>query len=167
VLSLPIAAINGIPNICENEMIELVANDTNQNSNYHWNTGTQGPLISILTPGTYILTVENACGSATDSMVVTAENCLCNLYIPNCFTPDDNENNQTFQVVHDCDFESFELLLFNRWGELIFKSMNMDAEWDGTYGAYKAPDGIYTYVVHYKPFSTDTKTLTGHVTLIR
>lgn len=167
VLSLPFAEINGVQNICENEAIELSSSDFNPNYNYNWNNGDLGPNISILTPGTYILTVENTCGASSDSIEVTAENCYCNLYIPNCFTPDDNENNQTFKVAHDCDFESFELLLFNRWGELIFESTNIDAQWDGTFGAYKAPDGVYTYLVHYKPVGTDTTTLTGHVTLIR
>ncbi|MFM6947136.1 MAG: gliding motility-associated C-terminal domain-containing protein [Flavobacteriales bacterium] len=167
IINPPFGSINGAQSICEDETIELSSSDINPNYNYFWNNGQQGPFISILNPGIYILSVENTCGISSDSIAISAENCNCNLYIPNCFTPDDNENNQTFKVAYDCDIESFSLLIYNRWGELIFESTNIEAQWDGIYGSYKAPDGVYTYVVHYKPFSTDTKTMTGHVTLIR
>jgi hypothetical protein len=50
---------------------------------------------------------------------------------------------------------------------MIFQNYNIDFSWDGTYGGVMSPDGVYTYVVNYKPKSGDAKTLTGHVTLLR
>jgi gliding motility-associated-like protein len=167
VINLPYASILGAESTCENESIILTSSETNPNYSYSWNSGQQGPLITIITPGTYILYVENACGIDSDSTLIVAKDCFCDVYIPNCFTPDDNENNQTFKVEYDCEIESFELLIYNRWGEMIFQNYNIDFSWDGTYGGVMSPDGVYTYVVNYKPKSGDAKTLTGHVTLLR
>lgn len=167
VLNSPYASILGAESTCENESIILTSSETNPNYTYSWNTGQQGPLITILTPGTYVLNVANACGIDSDSTVIVAKDCFCDVYIPNCFTPDENENNQTFKVEYDCEIESFELFIYNRWGEIIFENYNIDFSWDGTYGGVMSPDGVYTYVVNYKPKSGEAKTLTGHVTLLR
>jgi gliding motility-associated-like protein len=167
VLNSPYASILGAESTCENESIILTSSETNPNYTYSWNTGQQGPLITILTPGTYVLNVANACGIDSDSTVIVAKDCFCGVYIPNCFTPDENENNQTFKVEYDCEIESFELFIYNRWGEIIFENYNIDFSWDGTYGGVMSPDGVYTYVVNYKPKSGEAKTLTGHVTLLR
>jgi gliding motility-associated-like protein len=167
IIKKPDATILGEESICENESRVLTSNESNPNYIYYWNTGNIGPFISILTPGTYILNIENTCGIDTDSIEVMSKNCLCNLFIPNTFTPDDNEFNQTFKVKYDCEIESFELLIFNRWGEIIFQNYNIDIPWDGTYQGEISPDGIYAYNIFYKSKLGVTNSIIGHVNLIR
>ena len=91
-------------------------------------------------------------------------------YIPNAFTPDDNNFNQTFQPVFTSGFDAkdFQLMIFNRWGEKIFESKDCAEGWDGQYKGKIQSDGIYTWHVVFKVSATDEKKLvTGHVNLIR
>jgi gliding motility-associated-like protein len=93
-------------------------------------------------------------------------------YIPNTFTPDGDKYNQSFKPVLSTGVssEGYEMLIFNRWGELIFESYDASQGWDGSYGLKGKPvqDGIYTYKIVFKnPKLDDRITVTGHVTLIR
>ena len=93
-------------------------------------------------------------------------------YIPNTFTPDGNEFNNTFKPIFSSgiDFYSFEMGIYNRWGELIFFTKDLNEGWEGTYGVdgQKAQNGTYTFLITYKTPQVDfRKTITGHVNLIR
>jgi gliding motility-associated-like protein len=94
-------------------------------------------------------------------------------YVPNTFTPDNDNYNQTFQPVFHSGYDpyDFELLIFNRWGEVIFESHNADIGWDGTYGTSSegvVADGTYSWKIEFKTKYTDErKTVTGLVNLIR
>jgi gliding motility-associated-like protein len=94
-------------------------------------------------------------------------------YVPNTFTPDGDNYNQTFQPVFHSGFDpfDFELLIFNRWGEVIFESHDATVGWDGTYGQETTEivqDGTYTWKIEFKTKYTDErKIVTGSVNLIR
>lgn len=93
-------------------------------------------------------------------------------YVPNTFTPDQDEFNQTWGPVFTQGFDpfNFELLIFNRWGEIIWESHDAEGRWDGSYGnsGVDCPDGVYVWKIAYKPKETDKKNIvTGHLTLIR
>lgn len=120
----------------------------------------------------YVVATAYGCGSATDSMLVYVENCNCIIYIPNTFTPDGNEFNNTFGITHLCDFESFELNIYNRWGELIFTSFDPAFQWDGALAdGSMCPDGTYTWTMTYVTLddfgNMTTHTLNGHISLMR
>ena len=93
-------------------------------------------------------------------------------YVPNTFTPDGDNFNQIFTPVFYSGFDpyNFEMLIFNRWGELIFETRNADKGWDGSYGLSggDAQDGVYTWKITYKnPETDERKVVVGHVTLLR
>ena len=93
-------------------------------------------------------------------------------YVPNTFTPDGDNFNQQFTPVFYSGFDpyNFEMLIFNRWGELIFETRNADKGWDGSYGLSggDAQDGVYTWKITYKnPETDERKIVVGHVTLLR
>ena len=114
---------------------------------------------------------ENGCVSYPTSYLTTIQRCPEELfYIPNTFTPDGDENNHVWQPVFTSGFDpqDFYLTIYNRWGELVFKSYNSAVPWDGTYNNTKCQDGIYTWVIIYGDKNTDKETLIkGSVTLIR
>lgn len=70
------------------------------------------------------------------------------------------------------DFGTFniEMLIFNRWGELIFETNNVKIGWDGTYGnlSRKVQDRVFTWEITYKKQENDSRhVVVGHVNLIR
>ena len=91
-------------------------------------------------------------------------------YIPNTFTPDDDNYNEYFKAVFTSGYDpyDFELLIFNRWGELIWESHDDSVGWDGTYGGEIVQDGTYTWKIEFKTTMTDERiTVRGHVNVIR
>jgi gliding motility-associated-like protein len=93
-------------------------------------------------------------------------------YLPNTFTPDEDEHNQTWQAIFTTGFDphSFHLAVFNRWGELIWETYDATQAWDGTYGpdGTKVPAGIYIWKLQFEPKENDyRKIVSGHLNLIR
>jgi gliding motility-associated-like protein len=114
---------------------------------------------------------ENGCVSYPTTYITTIQRCPEELiYIPNTFTPDGNEINHVFLPIFTSGFdpEDFYLTIYNRWGELIFKSYNSEIAWDGTYNNTICQNGIYTWIIVYGDKNNDKKTLIkGNVNLIR
>jgi gliding motility-associated-like protein len=91
-------------------------------------------------------------------------------YVPNAFTPDGDDNNQYFKPIFTSGFDPFNytLLIYNRWGELIFESHNISIGWDGKYYDAYVQDGTYTWEIQFGNSMNDGKvTKTGHLTIIR
>ena len=63
-------------------------------------------------------------------------------------------------------FSDIELLIFDRWGELIFTGLGYGCFWDGYYNFTKCQDGVYTWTLNYSK-SGIKKSLIGHVNLIK
>ena len=94
------------------------------------------------------------------------------IYIPNTFTPDGDNYNQEFLPIFTSGFDpyNFEMLIYNRWGELIFETHDIKVGWDGSYSMQgrAVQDGVYTYKINYKNLINDKrKIIIGHVALIK
>ncbi|MBL0048769.1 MAG: gliding motility-associated C-terminal domain-containing protein [Bacteroidetes bacterium] len=89
---------------------------------------------------TYTLTVSDALCSWSDEVLVTVD--CGNLYIPNSFSPNGDGMNDYFKALGN-NVTEFEMRIYNRWGELIFESTQINQAWDGTYMNYPAPSGVY------------------------
>ena len=93
-------------------------------------------------------------------------------YVPNTFTPNDDEKNQTFYPVLSQGMKRtyMEFYIYNRWGELVFESHDPSYGWDGTYGpnALECPIGTYTWKLKLETLQTqEILDFHGHVNLIR
>jgi gliding motility-associated-like protein len=92
-------------------------------------------------------------------------------YVPNTFTPDGDQFNQTFLpiVSSGIDLNNYRLQIYNRWGELIFESFDIEEGWDGnTPTNAKSPIGVYTYIIEVKDPENDGRIqISGHVNLLR
>ncbi len=86
--------------------------------------------------------------------------------IPSGFSPNNDGNNDIFNVYGIADASSYELEVYNRWGELIFRSIDKAHGWDGIYNGVPAPVGIYAYryniILNGKTYKSK-----GSVTLLR
>jgi gliding motility-associated-like protein len=91
-------------------------------------------------------------------------------YVPNTFTPDGDEYNNTFKPIFFSGFDpqEFTLTIFNRWGEVLFESKNVEIGWDGTYNGEYCQNGAYVWTIRFKDSRNDKKhTLNGHVNILK
>ncbi|MGV3630903.1 MAG: gliding motility-associated C-terminal domain-containing protein [Bacteroidota bacterium] len=123
-------------------------------------------------PGTYVITLiaanEFGCTDTTRQSVDVKNMAL--YYVPNAFTPNGDEHNNTFTPSFNENFTpgDYELLIYNRWGELLFESHDHFVGWDGTYQNRSAMAGIYTWVMGFRsPESDKYIRLDGSVNLIK
>jgi len=126
----------------------------------------------IATPSSttiYVVTgVANGC-SHQDTVTVYVEG-ESELIIPNVFTPNFDEINDGFNLIGGCIY-SINKQIYNRWGQLIFQSNQINEVWNGrTTAGDEAPEGTYFYIFKvglYENNSETTKILKGTVSLLR
>jgi gliding motility-associated-like protein len=123
--------------------------------------------------GTYsIQLVSSTDLGCIDSLLLTAT-VMNNIavYIPNTFTPDQNEFNTVFFPVFSTGFtpKGYSFRIYNRWGEEIFFSQDPGAFWDGAMAdGTNCPDGVYNYMIEYQEIDKgELKRILGFVHLIR
>ena len=89
------------------------------------------------------------------------------LDVPKAFTPNGDGNNDVVYVKGWGIEELLTFKIFNRWGELVFESHDVNDGWDGTYkGKPQNPD-TYVFLVTGRYYSGDVKSLKGYITLLR
>ena len=132
--------------LCIGENYSLQAEIQPQNSSYYWNNGETETFISINQTGTYYITVSNNCGSYIDSAHVLFYE--CDLEAPNVFTPNDDQVNDSFQLINHQGINTFQCAIYNRWGNLMGKYDDPDFMWEGTnLNGQAASAGVYFYVI--------------------
>ena len=113
---------------------------------------------------TYIVsyTDNNGC-TASDSVTIFYDPVI---WIPNTFTPDSDDFNNFFNAI-GANIRSFEMLIFDRWGELICTLNDINESWDGTFKGKPCQDGTYIWKLKYVDLNNDEKIMTGHINLLR
>lgn len=89
-----------------------------------------------------------------------------NLFHPTAFTPNGDNLNDIFTVFGQY-VEGFELKIFNRWGELLYTTKNIETGWDGTFRGNDMPEGTYTFIAHITDRAGRTFKRSGSVLLLR
>ena len=89
------------------------------------------------------------------------------LYAPNAFSPDGDGINDYFNVVGQ-GLSNYIIEIYNRWGQMVFKSTNLDNQWDGKFQQINSPPGTYVYKIKTTDFGTELKLIkSGTVSLVR
>lgn len=123
-------------------------------------------------PGVYpvILIVTNDSGCSDTAYIDIIVHDYHTFYVPNAFTPDDNGRNEVFgPVFTNILTEGFEMLIFDRWGNLVYKTNDPGAGWNGTWKntGEQVQQDVYVYKIKYTDNLYKTYEMIGHVTLIR
>jgi len=143
---------------------------------YNWDFGngtnsTQtNPVHNYEKEGTYFITLiaSNTFGckdTAIEKLLIEPE---FNFYIPNAFTPDNDGLNDIFTAVGEA-IDSFDMLIFDRWGELIYETSSLEKGWDGTAKSSSeiSMEGVYVYKIRIKDWQGVNHKFVGHVSLIK
>jgi gliding motility-associated-like protein len=139
------------------------SSSTVQNTS-HTYTGASDNILVSLTASTPL-----GCFDIYEMTIVVLSEAI--FYIPNTFTPDEDEHNQLWKPIFTSGFDiySFNLQMYNRWGETIWETNDASAGWDGTYGidGLKVPSGIYNWTIRYgSKINDDTKQVNGFVNVL-
>ena len=149
-------------------------NTSTNASFYSWNFGEGttssmvNPIITYFIDSTYYVTLiatdNKGCKDSITKPITIKEELY--IYIPNSFTPDDDEHNCYFYGKF-IGLKSLEISIYNRWGELIFASADLNFEWDGKYGNTNVQSGAYSWRINYVTIKGQSETISGHVNVIR
>ena len=88
------------------------------------------------------------------------------LYVPNSFTPNEDNRNDEFEII-TAGIDSYEIVVFNRWGETLFNSADPFDSWDGKHKGAFVPSGTYVYKIRVKGENGQAKEVIGHINLLR
>lgn len=150
--------------ICEDDTVWIGVEV--EDVTYEWNTGNNSQVIRVWELGTYTATISNGCVEITETIELQrSENC-CPVFMPDAFTPNGDMNNDTYQAFTSCVLNDFELLIFDRWGTVLFRSTDQNQGWDGTLNGKMLSTGVFVYKVSYNDGTFD-HVETGDLTLIR
>lgn len=178
----PVTLFNNFP-LSVSESVETINFNNNSTgaSSYSWDFG-DGGTSTLSDPNHQFSNINSnlqvtltsyssfGCSSTFTSVIPYKDPAI--FYVPNTFTPDGDEFNQSWGPVFTRGFDpfNFNLYVYDRWGELVWESNDASKKWDGTYGksGKKASQGVYIWRINYKPIETDDKiTISGHLNLLK
>lgn len=175
VVESPVASFTTSPAVAliEDPRFQFISNSTGAD-NWNWRFG--DPAAGVSTerdpaygyPGvgcyTVTLDVTNAAGCADRTEAEVCVEDVFSLYVPNCFTPDNDGINDEFGVaISVSDPDDFLLTIYDRWGAVVHNTTDPYRGWDGS----DLPIGVYAWVVRARDREGDLQERRGHVTLVR
>lgn len=169
VAELPIISLGNDSVICEDLPIPHTLSLAPFTS-YDWSDGSMTNAINVFEAGEYSVTVTDSNGCITDDSVTFGARCPTKIYIPNAFSPNGDGINDIFDIAA-FDTETYELKIFDRWGNMVFRTRDHEDDWDGNYNNQLAESGVYTWVLAYDGFdevgNTVSESLHGVVNLLK
>jgi len=173
VLETPIVSAGSDVTVQKNSIVTLQGS-VSGSTNYSWtpssslnNPNILNPEATIINTITYTLRAQDATGNclAQSSVTIRMED---GVKIPNVITPNGDGVNDTWSIEHIEDFPNSLVVIYNRWGNIVWKASNNGLQWDGTNyrNGELLPDGTYFYVIDLQStFYPDP--YTGYVQIIR
>ncbi|MDG1176098.1 MAG: gliding motility-associated C-terminal domain-containing protein, partial [Flavobacteriales bacterium] len=167
----PVPTINAGPNQIINFGEVATLSATSSPGTFSWaankSLGCPNCKTTVAQPGnttTYIATLADPYGCFVyDTVTIFLEG---SLYVPNSFTPNGDGINDEFVIISE-DITNFSLMIFNRWGELLYESTDIEESWDGTYKGKLSQIDTYIWKIRYSDVNKKSKDIYGHVNLIR
>lgn len=159
--------LNGDTIVCEGEVFRLNATAPDATF-YQWDDGLTSPIYPVTKPGFYSVTIGNDCGNAIYALNIEMEYCgPCRTFVPTAFSPNNDGNNDAFNIFTECNFTHYQMVVFNRWGIKVFESKAPWNVWDGTLDGKELPNGVYVWQLRFIAEGEAERMLSGDVLLMR
>ena len=174
VYDMPVLVVNGDTTINIGETAEVFASG---GLTYQWSPNVNGNTITCVTCSNtvvqptlttqYIVVASNSkyCKVQDTVTVIVDINCG-DFFIPNVFSPNDDGLNDVINVHGRC-ISTFNLQIFNRWGEKVFETSSIENSWDGTFRGKKMDTGVFVYKADGVSIDGQSFKMKGNITLIR
>lgn len=133
-----------------------------------WQDGTQDQSFEASRPGIYYVTVQNEDGcTGADTIQLFSKECIKGFYMPTAFTPNGDGQNNFCKPLLFGNISRYEFVIYNRWGEIIFRTQDIRAGWDGRYKGVLQHTQTYIWTCTYQEMNGPIRNEKGHVTLLR
>lgn len=157
--------------VCTNELIRIPLNvHVPPATTISWNTGSHYNSIIVSDTGKYWVYLKDSTCTSSDTVYFYGEDCNCFCKVPSAFTPNNDGKDDVLKPIinTNCNVSGYSFSIFNRWGELIFKSASPSIGWDGKFKGTLQNVGVYMYELKYTggPFNKSIF-LKGDITLVR
>ena len=133
-----------------------------------WQDGSEEQFYEARESGIYdVLVAKNGCINS-DSIHISKGH--VNVFIPNAFTPNGDGQDDEFRAYSNEPLVDYQLLVFDRWGAVLFESRQIENGWDGRYKGILSPTGGYIWKIVYSYYNDSqlkSTTETGTLTLLR
>ena len=153
------------PDFCSTH--ETVLEAVSDFEHFVWSTGDTMQSISVEDPDTYSVTASNKfCDGRAH---YTIDNCEFVVYLPNAITPTKADGVNDYLSIPELvrsEISDFEILIYDRWGEIIFATTDVNFEWDGTVNGKPVENGVYVYLMRYMPPTGKQVTRRGTITVL-
>lgn len=160
---VPAVHMDSLFYICSTQTIPLFPNDYPPGSTFLWSDGSTGDTLFVNSPGTYSLTVTDACGSTTASTQVQVQPLPNMSDIPNAFSPNFDGINDVYTIGDLFTYSmAFNSKIYNRWGAKMYDTQDKQINWSPK----NISDGVYFLVIFYTDCgSQEEQTLAKAITV--
>jgi gliding motility-associated-like protein len=172
---LPVLTTQASVLVLPGSSTQLFANSNVSDVSYLWTPATglscsdcANPFANPTEPTNYVVTIIDSNGCKRSSEVEL--NFLCTedgIYVPNAFTPNSDDKNDIFKIRGYGVREISVFRVFNRWGELVFETNDINQGWDGTFNGEPMFPAVFVYYVEGICTNNQVIVKQGNVTLIR
>ncbi|HWB25632.1 MAG TPA: gliding motility-associated C-terminal domain-containing protein [Chitinophagaceae bacterium] len=133
---------------------------------YRWQDGSTDSVYTTSQTGTYIVQATNACGIFADTVTIFPT-CDFPVFIPSAFTPNGDGRNDVFRILGLQGQQLEDFSIYNRWGQLVFRTKDPAKGWDGTLNGKMLATETFVYIIRYMSLGGIHKFARGTVSLIR
>ena len=131
----------------------------------NWSTGASTRIIMIDTTGTYWVEVND--GNCIGMDTININDCAEKIFfIPNSFSPNGDKDNDIL-LVRGSGIKNIKLFIYNRWGEKVFETYNINKGWDGTYRKKPLNTAVFAWYAEVEFLDDSRIYRKGNVTLVR
>ncbi len=138
--------------LCKGENIKITLPDIGE---YIWEDKQNSNILEVKNGGLYAYTITTPCGTTPKILNIKEEDCSCNIYFPNVFSPNEDGVNDDLRYYSKCyfDLRITRFQIYDRWGNHVFlveNIINQNIDWDGTFRGEPLPQDVYTYSLEYE-----------------
>jgi gliding motility-associated-like protein len=159
-------------NIAPGQNVELTVSGANEDLGYTWfpDYGLSSAAGTSVVASPAVTTTYSVSGffggcQYTDAVTITVGNPL---RLPTSFTPNDDGYNDTWDVDGLLEYNLADIRIFDRWGQVVYRSVGYSQPWDGRNGGKEVPVGTYYYAIDLNdPLLVELETITGFISIIR
>ena len=154
---------------CLSDEVKTLSVKVNPGTKILWNTGASSQSVNAVSDGVYwVKTSSKNCGTQIDSVHVKLKACDCEMLIPNSFTPNEDNRNDYFFPVLQCDYSYYKITICDKWENTVFTSTNINSKWDGRFKGNLCPEELYIYRIESIEKGNDKKVVrSGKISLFR